>query len=168
MLFFLRLAVDFFVFMFDQQDEDKVWSMYLFSEECCTVGLLNPSLLSISIGNKSEFIHQNWQTRPETQPFLKDFMFSDIFSSLYFIKINGMSYKIFQIDASHSLRLSASICTDMTESVSLNNTKVRMIDYERDNHTINIMGFISCAITSLTVDRVAILNAFLMQIRCFG
>lgn len=59
-----------------------------------------------------------------------------------------MPYTIFQIDASHSLRLSASICTNMTESVSLNNKNVRMIDYERDNHTIIIMGFISCAIKS--------------------
>lgn len=72
-----------------------------------------------------------------------------------------MSYKIFQINASHSLRFSASICTDMTESVTLTYKKVRMIDYERDNHTINLMGFISCAITSLTGYTVAIPNAFL-------
>ncbi len=78
-----------------------------------------------------------------------------------------MSCKIFQIDANHSLWLSASICTDMTESVTLNYKKVTMIDYERDNHTINIMGFISCAITSLTGDRVAILNAFLVECKFY-
>lgn len=38
-----------------------------------------------------------------------------------------------------------------------------MIDYERDNRTINIMGFISCAITNLTGDTVVIPNAFLVE-----
>lgn len=54
----------------------------------------------------------------------------------------------------------------MTKSVTLhyNNVRVpRMIDYERDNHTINLMGFISCAITSLTGYTVAIPNAFLVE-----